>query len=80
MQAYEHILEGFEDIPSAFLSMMEGESQVNLSYDGGGPYVPPQSVFIFLLKISPPDQTFIPSCKFLFLGLLSHEFFFFLYF
>ena len=28
MQAYEHILEGFEDIPSAFLSMMEGESQV----------------------------------------------------
>jgi len=27
IQAYEHILEGFEDIPSAFLSMMEGESQ-----------------------------------------------------
>ena len=23
----------------------------------GGPYVPPQSVFIFLPKISPPDQT-----------------------
>ena len=41
-----------------------------------GPYVPPQSVFIFLPKISPPDQTLRPTCKFLLLGLLYHEFFF----
>ena len=47
MQAYEHILEGFEDIPSAFLSMMEGESQVNLSYDGGGGLMCPPKVFLF---------------------------------
>ena len=51
---------------------------LNLSYDGGGPYVPPpQSVFIFLLKISPPDQTLRPTCKFLILGILYHDFFFF---
>ena len=49
----------------------------NLSYDrGGGPYVPPQSVFIFLSKISPPDQTLRPTCKFLILVFLYHDFFF----
>ena len=37
----------------------------------------PQSVFIFLPKISPPDQTLWPTCKFLILGLLYHDFFFF---
>jgi len=30
---------------------------LNLSYDGGGALCAPQSVFIFLLRISPPDQT-----------------------
>ena len=50
----------------------------NLSYDGGGgAYVPPQSVLIFLLKISPPDQTLRPTCKLLILGILYHDFFFF---
>ena len=45
----------------------------------GGPYAPPpQSVFIFLPKISPPDQTLRSTCKFLILGLLYHEFFFLL--
>ena len=34
---------------------------INLTFDGGGPYVPPQSVFIFLPKISPPDQTLRPK-------------------
>ena len=43
---------------------------------GGGPYVPPLSVFIFLPKISPPDQTLRPTCKFLILGILYHDFFF----
>ena len=38
----------------------------------------PQSVLIFLPKISPPDQTLRPACKFLTLGLLCHDFFFFL--
>ena len=33
---------------------------------------PPQSVFIFLLKISPPDQTLRPACKFLILGIFYH--------
>ena len=51
---------------------------INLSFDGGGPYVPRQSVFIFLPKISPPDQTLRPTCKFLILGLLYHDFFFLL--
>ena len=50
----------------------------NLSYDEGGHIVPPQSVFIFLPKISPPDQTLRPTCKFLILGLLYHDFFFLL--
>ena len=49
---------------------------INLSYDGGGAiYVPPHSSFIFLLKISPPDQTLRPTCKFLTLGILYHDFF-----
>ena len=52
-------------------------SSLNLSYDEGGHNVPPQSAFIFLPKISPPDQTLTPTCKFLILGLLYHEFFFF---
>ena len=52
------------------------QQMVNLSYDGGGPYVPPQSVFKKKKKISPPDQTLRPTCKFLILGLLYHEFFF----
>ena len=50
-------------------------SYFNLSYDGGGALCAPQSVFIFLLKISPPDQTLRPTCKFLILGILYHEFF-----
>ena len=50
----------------------------NLSYDEGGHIVPPQSVFIFLPKMSPPDQTLRPTCKFLILGLLYHDFFFLL--
>ena len=55
------------------------DSTLNLSYDGGGAlYAPPQSVFIFLLKISPPDQTLRPTCKFLILGLLYLDFFFLL--
>ena len=49
----------------------------NLSYDEGWHIVPPQSVFIFLSKISPPDQTLRTTCKFLILGLLYHDFFFF---
>ena len=53
-------------------------SAPSLTFDGGGPYVPPQSVFIFLPKISPPDQTLRPTCKLLILGLLYHEFFFLL--
>ena len=48
---------------------------LNLSYDEGGHIVPPQSVFIFLPKISPPDQTLRLTCKFLILGLLYHDFF-----
>ena len=51
---------------------------VNLSYDERGHIVPPKSVFIFLPKISPPDQTLRPTCKFLILGLLYHDFFFLL--
>ena len=43
---------------------------------GGGLMCPPQSVFIFSLKISPPDQTLRPTCKFLILGILYHDFFF----
>ena len=47
----------------------------NLSYDGGGgggPYVPQFFLFIFLLKISPPDQTLRPTCKFLILAIFYH--------
>ena len=44
---------------------------------GPGPYVPtPQSVFIFLQKISPPEQTLRPTYKLLILGLLYYDFFF----
>ena len=32
-----------------------GMTRLTLVMMGGGPYVPPQSVFIFLPKISPPD-------------------------
>ena len=46
---------------------------LNLSYDGGGGlYVPTIFLFIFLLKISPPDQTLRPTCKFLILGIFYH--------
>jgi len=45
---------------------------------GGGALCAPQSVFIFLLKISPPDQTLSPTCKLLILDILYHEFFFLL--
>ena len=38
---------------------------LNLSYDWGGPYVPPQSVFIFLLQLSPPSLSLRPFCIFL---------------
>ena len=51
---------------------------LNLTFDGGGPYVPRQSVFIFLPKISPPDQTLRSTCILLILALLYHEFFFLL--
>ena len=51
-----------------FLSL----SLLTLVMMGGGAYVPPQSVFIFLLKISPPDQTLRPTCKFLNLGIFYH--------
>ena len=44
---------------------------------GGGLMCPPRVFFIFLLKISPPDQTLRPTCKFLILGILYHDFFFF---
>ena len=47
-------------------------SPLTLVMMGGGPYVPPQSAFIFLLKISPPDQTLRPTCKFLMLGIFYH--------
>ena len=40
---------------------------------GGGALCAPQGVFIFLLKISPPDQTL--RRKLLILGILYHEFF-----
>ena len=47
------------------------------SYDGeGGLSVLPHSLFIFLLKISPPDQTLRPTCKFLILGIFYHTIFF----
>ena len=46
---------------------------LNLSYDGGrGALCAPHSLFIFLLKISPPDQTLRPNCKFLILGIFYH--------
>ena len=50
---------------------------LNLSYDGGGGALcaPPLFVFIFLLKISPPDQTLRPTYKFLILGIFYHDFF-----
>ena len=45
---------------------------INLSYDrGGGLMCPPFFLFIFLLKISPLDQTLRPICKSLILGILG---------
>ena len=44
---------------------------LKLSYDGGG-LMCPSFLFIFLLKISPPDQTLRPTCKFLILGIFYH--------
>ena len=56
----------------------EGE-RLTLVMMGGGAYMPPPKVFLFfLLKISPPDQTLRPTCKFLILGLLYHDFSFLL--
>ena len=43
---------------------------------GGFMCPPPHFVFIFLLKISPPDQTLRPTCKFLILGIFYHAIFF----
>ena len=37
---------------------------------GGGLYVPPPHfLFIFLIKISPPEQTLNTNCKFLIFGI-----------
>ena len=49
---------------------------LNLSYDGGGALCAPDFLFIFLLKISPPDQTLRPTCKFLIMGTFYHTIFF----
>ena len=48
---------------------------LNLSYDrgGGGGFMGPRFLFIFLLKISPPDQTPRPTCIFLILVIYYHE-------
>ena len=42
----------------------------NLSYDGGGALCAPPKCFIFLPKISPPDQNPRPLCIFLILCIL----------
>ena len=42
---------------------------------GGGLIVPQFFLFILLLKISPLHQTLRPTCKFLMLGILYHDFF-----
>ena len=39
---------------------------------GGGLMCPPFFLFIFLLKISPLDQTLRPTCKFLILAIFYH--------
>ena len=51
---------------------------INLSYDGGrgGALCAHDLLFIFLLKISPPDQTLRPTCEFLILGTFYLAFFF----
>ena len=38
--------------------------RINLSYDRGGALCARHFLCIFLLKISPPDQTLRPTCKF----------------
>ena len=43
---------------------------------GGGALCACHFLSIFLLKISPPDQTLRPTCKFLILGIFCHTFFF----
>ena len=43
---------------------------------GGGASCAPHSLFIFLLKIIPPDQTLRPTCKYLILGIFYHAIFF----
>ena len=45
---------------------------------GGGALCAPPKCFYFFTKISPPDQTLRPTCKFLILGILYHESFFLL--
>ena len=75
-----------EDILISFLYTMNDNACNNYSHIqgyltlvmmGGGALCAPQSVFIFLLKISPSDQTLRPTCKFLILGISYHEIFFY---
>ena len=49
---------------------------LTLSYDGGGALCAHDFLLIFLLKISPPDQTLRPTCKFLILCIFYHTIFF----
>ena len=63
------ILLSFLSISLRFFSL----SLFKLSYDGGrGLMCPSFFVYLFLLKISPPDQTLRPACKFLILGIFYH--------
>ena len=59
-------------ISSGFLEICTGKfrRRLTLVMMGGASVPPPHSSFIFLLKISPPDQTLRPTCKFLILGIL----------
>ena len=52
----------------------ECENVLNLSYGGGGGLYVATIFYLFfiLLKISPPDQTLRPTCKFLILGIFYH--------
>ena len=46
-----------DNCDSTYYVIIDMFTSLNLSYDEGGHIVPPKSVFIFLPKISPPDQT-----------------------
>ena len=48
------------------------EFSLTLVIKGGGALCAPYSFLIFLLKISPPDQTLRTTCKFLILGIIYH--------